>query len=371
MNILIDCSNLKAGGGVQVATSFINDLNKIQTNLCFYIVLTNEMYYLFNKASFQKNIIFIKLANNRINKFKTNSILKNIEKKNQIALIFCIFGPSYYKSKCIKIVGYAIPHYIYEESPYFKKLNISQKIVHFIRKSVKVYLFKAYSDYLIFETDDSRQKFCQKYDYKINRTYVVNNTINGIFDNPENWSTLDYKFKKSFNILCLGANYDHKNYGIIPKIIDLFIKKYQFYDFNFVLSLNKEELNFSESHNQFISYLGTVSLNDLPILYNSVQILFMPSLLEIFSATYIEAMKMKVPIVASDLSFARKICKDSAVYFDPNSPEDATKKILNLLNNKILCESLIINAQSNLSSYGNSMNRTSEYLKIISDLVQD
>ncbi len=41
---------------------------------------------------------------------------------------------------------------------------------------------------------------------------------------------------------------------------------------------------------------------------------FIPTLLEVFSATYLEAMLMKKPIIASDLEFSRDICGESAYF---------------------------------------------------------
>ena len=43
----------------------------------------------------------------------------------------------------------------------------------------------------------------------------------------------------------------------------------------------------------------------------------MPTLLESFSGTYVEAMYHGKPIFTSDIDFARDICGDAAFYFDP------------------------------------------------------
>src|SRR5690625_1180698 len=61
--------------------------------------------------------------------------------------------------------------------------------------------------------------------------------------------------------------------------------------------------------------------------------MFMPSLLECFSASYVEAMAMEKPILTSDLPFARAVCKEAAIYFDPMNPVDITDKIQNLIKN--------------------------------------
>ena len=43
----------------------------------------------------------------------------------------------------------------------------------------------------------------------------------------------------------------------------------------------------------------------------------MPTLLESFSGTYVEAMYHQIPIFTSDIDFAHDVCKEAAFYFDP------------------------------------------------------
>ncbi|MHC4696108.1 MAG: glycosyltransferase [Planctomycetota bacterium] len=64
--------------------------------------------------------------------------------------------------------------------------------------------------------------------------------------------------------------------------------------------------------------------------YRNCQALFLPTLLESFTATYLEAMHFGVPILTSDLGFARHVCGDAAVYFDPWNPRPIRDAILRL-----------------------------------------
>ena len=49
--------------------------------------------------------------------------------------------------------------------------------------------------------------------------------------------------------------------------------------------------------------------------------MILPTLLESFSATYIEAMFHGKTILTSDLDFARDVCGEAAFYFDPLNPQ--------------------------------------------------
>lgn len=373
MNILIDCTNLRVGGGVQVAASFINDLNQLDDqkdilldDIYFFIVLSHQMRNNFNKSRFSDKFHFVVLPEYIYkSKIKTSLHLINIEKKHSIDKVFCVFGPSYYKSTVPKIVGYAIPHYIYPDSPFFKTLNLKSKLKIYFNKRVKTVLFKKYSDCLIFETEDAKNRFCQLYGYDLKNTRVVCNTLNQIFLDTKKWIKKYFNFGGKNNIFVLSANYPHKNLSIIPKVIDELVEKFEFTNFKFIISQTKDVLNFEDKYDEYIEYIGYVSLEELPGLYQSVNLLFLPTLLECFSTTYLEAMFMKVPIVTTDLSFARNICSEAAFYFSPTSEASAAKSIHEVLNNASLKNSLVESGTKNLERFPNSLGRTKEYIQII------
>lgn len=96
--------------------------------------------------------------------------------------------------------------------------------------------------------------------------------------------------------------------------------------------------------------------------------MFHPSLLECFSAAYPEAMKMNVPILASDLSFARGICGDAACYFDPTSPESAGEAIYRLGEDEELRKRLITAGKEKLKQFDTAESRADKYLEILNSL---
>jgi glycosyltransferase involved in cell wall biosynthesis len=368
--ILIDCSNLQAGGGIQVALSFLSDLISMSLTDDFTVLLSPQMLDSITKETYDNNFTFIEMPQRKYrNLFVRSRYIRKIEKQIKPDVIFVVFGPSYNKSKVPKIVGYAIPHYIYEDSPYFQQYNLKEKLLMYLRRKVKVKLFRNNSTELIFETQDAQEIFCSKYKYDINKTHVVSNTLNSIFSNSELWIDGEFDFKASHSILCLTANYKHKNLDIIPDVIDSLINDFNFKDFKFILSLSRGELGFDKKYDPYIEYLGRVPLEKLPALYNSVSVLFMPTLLEVFSATYLEAMFMKVPIVASDMSFARDICNDCALYFEPTNAKDAAAKLKLLSKDFNKRDQLIRLGEINLKRFGSSKDRTIKYLDIISNII--
>ncbi|MGF1670524.1 MAG: glycosyltransferase, partial [Balneolaceae bacterium] len=99
--------------------------------------------------------------------------------------------------------------------------------------------------------------------------------------------------------------------------------------------------------------------------------LFMPTLLECFSASYAEAMAMEKPILTSDLGFARTVCEDAALYFNPVDAKDISEKIRDLVKNRPLQQQLAVNGKKRLSDFSDAEDRAIKYLEICKQLVDE
>lgn len=366
MKLLIDCTNLKMGGGIQVAITFISDLIKTQKNYQLSILMCKE--FAESPKSFDENesVEFIKFTKNSKFNLSRSKDLRAIENKINPDVIFTVFGPSYHRSNFPKVVGYAIPHFIYENSPFFDSLSFLKRLRLFFLKHIQVKKFIQNSNALIFETEDSRKRFVDMYQFK-KPTYVVSNTLNSIFKEKEKW--IDHEDLNLFNnnckhVFCLSANYPHKNLKIIPNILNE-LEKRGVYNIKFIVSLNKEDLKFDSKYNNRIIYLGKIQLINLPSVYNVMDLVFMPTLLEVFSATYLEAMHMEIPLLASDMSFARDICGEASLYFNSTDYIDATNKILEICQDENLNLKMLKKGKIVLKKYGSSIDRTNDYIEIL------
>lgn len=78
--------------------------------------------------------------------------------------------------------------------------------------------------------------------------------------------------------------------------------------------LDKIKINGLEN---VIENIGYVKMEDVPALYKACDALLMPTTLESFSGTYVEAMYHNKPIITSNKDFAKEICGEGAEYFNP------------------------------------------------------
>ncbi|WP_083836560.1 glycosyltransferase [Nitritalea halalkaliphila] len=119
---------------------------------------------------------------------------------------------------------------------------------------------------------------------------------------------------------------------------------------------------------RYIHYLGHVSIETCPTLYEKSNFVFLPTLLESFSATYAEAMKMGKVLITSDLPFARGICEDAAIYVDPLNPKDIADKILELVKYPEKYAIYINAGFSRLKHFNNAQSRAAKYIEFIENL---
>ncbi|SFO74141.1 Glycosyltransferase involved in cell wall bisynthesis [Algoriphagus ornithinivorans] len=367
MNILINCSNLKIGGGIQVAHSFL-DLIKNEKGYKFFIVLSDFLKCQIDLGEYDENFKFYYYNI----PYKLNVItgidffLDNLICNYNVDVVFSIFGPTYWHPKVRHIVGYAKPHYVYSDSPYFKIISFKERILLSIKRFFHLRDFKNNSDILITENEDVTKKLKVLFPKK--NIYTVTNFYNQIFDFPEKWDrSLNLPNFDGFTLLTVSANYPHKNLKIILHVAKFFISNHKNFKFRFILTVEKDQfpIDYFKEVEEHIVFLGNVNILQVPYLYSKVDAVFLPSLLECFTATYPEAMRMEKPILTSDLDFARSLCNNSACYFKPLDPIDISNKILLLVNDVNLKFKLVDFGLKRLSYFDDYKMRAKKYMEII------
>jgi glycosyltransferase involved in cell wall biosynthesis len=89
-----------------------------------------------------------------------------------------------------------------------------------------------------------------------------------------------------------------------------------------------------------VKLLGLVSHERMMQLYAGASAFLFPSTLEACPQTLIEAMAFGLPVAASNSPPMPEICRDAAIYFNPQQPDDIAEKIGMLVTNQTLKENL-------------------------------
>ena len=129
MNILINASNLKAGGGLQVADSVCCQLPRYVEHQ-FVVVLSNYMAHTKGRLVGSSNVTIVE--HNIKNNLSTlllgrDKVLDRMVKDYNIDAVLTVFGPSRWNPRAPHLSGFAMPHCVLPDSPYFTKMGALQR----------------------------------------------------------------------------------------------------------------------------------------------------------------------------------------------------------------------------------------------------
>ena len=373
MRILINTASTFKGGGVQVAKSFIEECRNFSSNQ-YFVVLSDALSKMIDINNFPGNFSFFNAPFRPatvVFKWRShNYFFKDIEIKWKPDVVFTTSGPSYWRPQAPHLMGYNLPHYIYPESPYFGIIPLKRKLWWTGMKIFARYIFKRDADAFVVQTNDVNDRL-KKF---LNRreVHTAYNTINAYYlKYTKVPDKLPVKKPSEFRLLTLSAWYPHKNLIIIPKIAEAL--KHANLEIKFVVTLPKKDFkrltgNYNSPN---IINVGPVKVEEAPSLYKECDAMFLPTLLECFSASYVEAMKMEKPIITSDMGFAHTVCEDAALYINPMNAEDIATKIVALVNSTKLQNQLIENGLKRVNAFGTPEGRAKKYLDICQNLIED
>ena len=362
MKLMINTVNLKVGGAFQRAVSFLIELQKFGKDE-YFVLLNNEISSHLDLKSYPENFKFYFFKHSPASFKHRRSVVtefNRLESALKPNVVFSFVGPSYWKPECHHLVGFGIPHIVYDDYKYVKNYSWKVKLEMFYKK----YWTKKEANFYVVQTEDVRERLSEKIGVDISKVFLVSNGIGNQFNNMTPRINKNKNVKK---LLMISTYRPSKNFEIINEVVHLL--RDDIYDYEFHLTIKNEDYQRIFSGNEkWVKNHGHVSPGDCPSLYNECDAMFLPSHLECFSASYPEAMKMHLPILTSNLSFATTVCENSALYFDNLSATDIANKIKNLFHNEDLYRDLVDKGVLRLSSFDTSRQQAEKYIDICKGL---
>lgn len=370
MRIVINTTNLKVGGALQVAISFIYECINFDEHK-YFVFLSPSMSKEIKQNLFPDNFKFYTFKNpSRFILFDPAIKALNI-KESEINpdIVFSVFGPTYWKPKSKHIMGFANGLYLYEESPYFDSFSILGKLKFKLKKEYHRILLKDNADFYVLQTEDMKNRFSKFIGVSENKMAVVSSRHDSAFENKiVDLKLLPEKSNDEFWFVSISAYYPHKRLDLINELVPI-IRQEQL-NIKFILTVSDDiiEKKFSNSK-EYIINLGAVKLEECSYVYSKCDALFLPTLIESFTASYPEAMIMKKPILTSNYSFAKTVCKDAALYFDPYNIDDIMAQIRSIYSDKALYSDLVEKGLAVVQELPSSKDRAEQYLNLCKKIV--
>lgn len=352
-NILINGLNSKIGGGKSILNNYfrlLQDSSNKNNNYFFIVPKIND----FNNPS-NINIKLIKIKNifkKRFFLFFTYTIIiPRLIKRNNIDLILNLADIPV-KTKTYQLFLFDWPYAAYPDSIAWKRLPIKE----FIFKKIKLHIFKSLTQYinaLLVQSTIIGNHLSKLYGF--DNFKVVPNAVS--LDNLTGGEDHYFNLPHGIKLLYLSYYYVHKNFEIFIPLAKAI--KEQNLNYKIIITLDPNQHKLSKKFitsiknqklNDIIINVGPVEMKHVPSLYKQCDGLLMPTLLESFSGTYVEAMFHKIPIFTSNLDFAVGVCGYGAQYFDPLDETDILRKLNEVFADQKIISQQIFNASNKLES---------------------
>jgi glycosyltransferase involved in cell wall biosynthesis len=211
------------------------------------------------------------------------------------------------------------------------------------------------NDIIATVSDYSKQDIAEKVGVPFEKIKVVPNGLREA--NPEDPS-LEKELKNRFAIndkfvLNVGGIHERKN---IVKLVHAFagLVNHRGYSGKLLITGNVSGAPYQRKMKKIcdasvretgmenrIVFTGYISEQELDSLFRMAGLLIYPSLYEGFGMPILEAMKMGLPVITSNITAMPEVAGGAAYLVDPNSIEDMTSAMSEVLQNRILREEMI------------------------------
>lgn len=364
MKILINVVNARnVGGGLQVVYNFVrNTLNYPRDNVVWYYAVSEclDLKYLDDQFKEQvkgRYFVYPNQPDFKHSFFKVQKQLRKLENMVEPDVIYTILGPGYFFFKQKEVIRFANAWSTNPNKYAWKTLPINNKIWIKLHNILERSLLRR-AKYIITQTKSVKQGLHRVTRLPENRIKVVPNVLPATFlkTNTSNFNTNNSEW---IDVAAIGGQMPHKNFEIIPEVLKIldtqfFLKNFRFHttlpEDSDVWKRIKANLSKYKLEKNVVNH-GSVGLTELSDIYGHCVYSFLPSVLETFSASTIEAMYFDLKIVATDLSFNREVLGDTAYYYEPLNPEDAADNFVKLHSNPKLFNFISINMSERITNY--------------------
>ncbi|MFA7272770.1 MAG: glycosyltransferase [Crocinitomicaceae bacterium] len=354
--ILINGLNAKTGGGKSILNNYLNCLHKNNCENLYLVLTPDKRDYLKYQNQFI-NIIDINkyFKKNVLLPITYGYLLNKLIVKYKITTIFNLADIPI-ATKEYQVLLFDWSYAVYPKSIVWKKM----KFHDYFKRKFKLHFFKKYLKYVDIVISQNKVMKARLVNlYSLKKVEIINNAVS--VENLRGENNFNFNLPKGINLVYLTHYYPHKNIEIfIPLAQEI---KRQGLNYNIITTIDESQDKAAKKFlrdivklnlQKIIINVGAVKMDYVPSLYIQCDGLLMPTLLESFSGTYVEAMYHGIPIFTSDLDFAKVVCGKAAKYFNPFDVADIILQLNSVYTNdneKITLKKEAIAKLSNFSTW--------------------
>lgn len=381
MKILVNASTCVVGGGMQVAAAFVSRALQEPGPVSFRFALSPQVAAnLPGLTPHDSRVAIVTPSPARLwQGHASRHALQAIENQFRPDVVFTVFGPAYVRFRSPHVCGFADGWVTHPAKHALSALPALQR-ARIVATSKYKERHLSRRDYYWVETETARRGLSRLLRLDATQTKVIANCYAPCFAQYAR-AAGGPRTDATVRVLTLAGPYPHKQLLIIPEVARLLARRSPTRTYRMVVTLphdGPEVTRFWAKATELgvmsmIQNAGTLRISECPRWYDASDMLFLPTLLETFSATYLEAMVMGRPIVTTDLDFARDVCGEAAQYFSPLSANDAADAIAAVATNSELRQRLVQHGYDRLQLYPTpegKYEQTMRWLAEVADLAR-
>lgn len=206
------------------------------------------------------------------------------------------------------------------------------------------------ADQVIAVSENTKKDILSNFRYPEDRIHVIKEGVGKIFRVVSDRTELEalrryFKLPESF-ILYVGLVKPHKNVELLVETVCSLRRSGRIKEKLVIVGRKDPETwkliqsAAGSDLDEHVIHINYVREEDLPFIYNLAKVFVMPSLYEGFGLTVLEAFACGLAVLAADTSSIPEVAGDAACLFDPKSKDELKEKLLVLLDDNTLRQSL-------------------------------
>lgn len=356
MRIVLYAHNLRSAGGLSVGRNIVSTIPEIAPMHTYLMIVPEACGYPVFKGYANIRVLECPNMNLLCRKAWENTILRKAIYSFKPNWIWALGNTAVVHASCKQSLLFHNPNRVYRiktarpiplRSRLFKWLSDQQ-----LRNSLR------WVNRLYCQTETMCNRSHEMLCFPMERIGLCPNAFSSSIQPVQCWPDELRSLRGRFILLCVTRYYPHKNLEIIVETFSryrdllcgvvcvLLIDRNQGQDASALI-----DRIHAEGMGDQIVCVGAIPQHRLGEFYYAADVMFLPTLLESFSGTYLEAMQLDRPILTSNRDFAREVCGDAAVYIDPLSPDSVKGGILMLKSSHSMCKEIVAKGRKQLQQH--------------------
>lgn len=348
-----------AGGAFQVASNFLLKTLEYPDIEWFYVASRDVDGFIGSHFSDQRNktyFVFPTQPDFKHSYKRVKKALVELERQIKPDVVYSITAPSYFSFTAPEVMRFTNPWVTHPNKYSWSVLTFKE------RMKMRLYCWNQRrlirkGKYFITQTETTRRGIIRITGTSPENVRVVKNVLPSVFAKIDDSSLPTDGV--CVNIACVGNATAHKNFDIVPHVLEE-LRRFGITNVRFHVTIPEDtslwkhiqatmrELGLKDG----IVNHGRITQTEMADMYRHCQLCFLPTLLEVFSASTVEAMYFHLPIVATDFEFNREVMDDACLYYEPKNARQAAERIKEYMVNSQIQEIMKERMKDRLALFG-------------------